>query len=238
MHNLPINSQAVSGLQSCFTCCQNPAAALVGGPNCTATDAQGLPLIYNFVGNTSSTDGYINCLASCQTLHGSIESFSGAETGSIFPPAYSQFQTVCAALTGQAAAAVPPLATLDTGDQVRASLTNPPGGGAPAQVRALQVVSALVGSKKAMAERYLGDVLVSWRAMVVCGESLRSLTPADTSPLSKPATPPSSPHTYPQKSHLNQTSAPFLSRALPTCRCVFPGAHPAEIHGAFIHNCL
>ena len=63
------------------------------------------------------------------------------------------------------------------------------------------MVSALVGSKKAMAERYLGDVLVSWRAMVVCGESLRSLTPADTSPLSKPATPPSSPHTYPQKSH-------------------------------------
>ena len=97
--NLPLNAQTVTGLQQCFNCCSNPSA-----PVCSATTVGGVPTVYDFTGNASSANGYVACLDSCQTLHASIDALTAETSGTIFPPAYLQYQLTCATKTGRARA--------------------------------------------------------------------------------------------------------------------------------------
>ena len=146
--DLPLNTAAVASFQQCVNCCGEAAPA--ADPACGVTDGAGHPTVFDYAGNTSSANGYINCLASCENLHQTIQSFVSDTTASISPTAYAQFTTTCAAATGAPPAAVPAPGTQD--------------GGLLAQAAA-----AVASSKKSMAERYVGDLMKGWKAMIVCG---------------------------------------------------------------------
>lgn len=148
LQNVPLNTAAVASFQSCVNCCTE--AAPQSDPVCTATDSSGHPTVWSFQGNTTTPNGYILCLNSCQELHQSIESFVDSTVASISPDAYAQFVTTCAAATGLPPASVPAPGTQD--------------GGLLAQAAAQEAAS-----KKSMADRYVGDIALGWRAMVVCG---------------------------------------------------------------------
>jgi hypothetical protein len=97
-------------------------------------------------GDNATANERIGCLESCQSLHGSISSFAAATTGSIHPVAYGLFKATC----GAAAASVPAPGTSD--------------GGAMAAV-----LGELASGYKATALRYIGDMMLAWKALVVCG---------------------------------------------------------------------
>jgi len=147
--NLPLSTGKVSGLESCISCCQLPFANKTAA--CNATDVNGLATVMAWTGNTgtnASANDQIGCLASCETMHGTISSFAAATTGSISPTALFYLNSTCAGLGG--AATVPPQGLSD--------------GGAMAAV-----VGSLAASYKATALRYAADMLTSWKALVVCG---------------------------------------------------------------------
>lgn len=149
MTNVPLNTVAVASFQSCVNCCTE--AAPLNDPVCTAKDpASGNPSVFSFTGNTSTPNGYINCLNSCEQLHQTIASFVDSTVSSISPSAYAQFVTTCATATGSPPAQVPAPGTQ--------------GGGLLAQAAAQEA-----SNKKSMADRYVGDIVTGWRAMVVCG---------------------------------------------------------------------
>lgn len=148
LSNLPLSSAGPDGLAACFGCCeQRPVAA-----SCNATDATGVRTVFGWGGATganASANAKIGCFASCQSLHGSVASFSAATVGSIYPPALALFNATCAA-AGFPAAAVPTPGVSD--------------GGAMAAV-----VGALTASYKSTALRYANDLLGAWKALVVTG---------------------------------------------------------------------
>ena len=148
LQNVPLDVSAVASFQACVNCCTEPAP--LADPVCNTTDATGNPTVWNFSGSTSTPNGYMLCLNSCQELHQTIQSFVDSTVASISPDAYAQFVTTCAAATGLPPASVPAPGTQD--------------GGLLAQIAAQEA-----SSKKSMADRYVGDIVTGWRAMVVCG---------------------------------------------------------------------
>ena len=148
MTNLPLTSWKVNALETCISCCQTPNAAST--PTCNATDVNGHATIMQWTGATGTTgvspNDQIGCLASCQSMHGDIAAFESATTGSISPLAVALFNSTCAG----ASAPVPEPGVAD--------------GGAMAAV-----VGSLAASYKSTALRYAGDMLTSWKALVVCG---------------------------------------------------------------------
>ena len=151
--NLPLSTTAVNGLTTCISCC-NSATAYTDA-SCSVLDADGMNIMFQWPQHANSTGPYasandrIGCLQSCQSLHGSIESFADDTEGSVHPIALGLFQAKCAAV-GATAAAVPAPATAD--------------GGAMAAV-----LNSIAASYKATALRYVGDMMLAWRALVVCG---------------------------------------------------------------------
>ena len=151
--NLPLSTAAVTGLTTCISCC-NSATAYTDA-SCSVLDSSGMNIMFQWPQHANSTGPYasandrIGCLQSCQSLHGSIDSFADDTTGSIHPIALGLFQAQCSA-AGATAAAVPAPATAD--------------GGAMAAV-----LGAIASTYKATALRYVGDMMLAWRALVVCG---------------------------------------------------------------------
>jgi hypothetical protein len=98
LNDVPLNVAAVAAFQQCVSCCEE--ASPEDDAACTATDGAGNPNVWSYDGNTSTPNGYIMCLNSCQTLHQSIASFVADTTQSISPEAYALYTTTCAAATG------------------------------------------------------------------------------------------------------------------------------------------
>jgi hypothetical protein len=147
MTNLPLSVGKVHALEACITCCQTANASSTAA--CNATYVTGVPSIFAWSGGTgpnASANDQIGCLSSCESMHGSIASFSDATTGSISPTAVELFNAACRG----AAAPVPPPGVSD--------------GGAAATV-----IGSLAATYRATALRYAADMLTSWRALVVCG---------------------------------------------------------------------
>jgi hypothetical protein len=154
LSNLPVSAAAVAGLTTCISCCSLPSpysGSQCGGP----LNANGsMNSVFNYVypagtNASNSPNNLVACLSSCQTLHGSINSYVANTKGSVHPLATALFQATCAAANASAAL-VPAPGTSD--------------GGAMAMV-----VASLTSSYKSVALRYAGDLLTSWKAMVVCG---------------------------------------------------------------------
>lgn len=155
LSNLPLNTAAVNGLTTCIACCNSATA--YSDNSCLQYDPSNPRIntvfqwsqFANSTGPYASANARIGCLQSCQGLHGSIQSFADDTEGSIHPLALALFNATCAA-GNAAAAAVPAPATTD--------------GGAMAAV-----LGSIAASYKATALRYVADMMLAWRALVVCG---------------------------------------------------------------------
>ena len=155
LSNLPLNTAAVNGLTTCIACCNSATA--YADASCQQYDSSNpkintvfqWPQHANSTGPYASANDRIDCLQSCQGLHGSIQSFVDDTEGSVHPLALALFNATCAARNASSAA-VPAPATSD--------------GGAMAAV-----LGAIASSYKATALRYVADMMLAWRALVVCG---------------------------------------------------------------------
>ena len=153
LKNLPLSTSAVNGLTNCINCCGLSPAAVATTPACSAIDVStGANAAFQWTGVTganASANDRIGCLQSCQELHGSIDSFAADTTGSVHPLALALFDATCAA-AGAPAAAIPAPGTVDDGAMSA-------------------VLGAIASSYKATALRYVGDMMLAWKALVVCG---------------------------------------------------------------------
>ena len=149
---LPLSSSAVDGLTTCISCCEVTTPSAVASCTGPLDPSTGVNSVFQYSGVTgpnATANQRINCLQSCQSLHGTIDEFASAEVGSIHPLALALFQATCAA-ANTSAAAVPAPATADNGAMTA-------------------VLSAMASTYKSTALRYIGDMMIAWKALVVCG---------------------------------------------------------------------
>lgn len=141
LKNVPVSPASVNGLKNCYSCCQNVTQKICVYPTFSnATGAAYNPLI---------SSQFAACMSSCESLHGSFSDIAGQTTTSIDPTANALFKSTCLA-AGASSMPIPLPATMDNG-------------------AAQAVVSSLMKSQRSLIERYMGDLVTCYQALIICG---------------------------------------------------------------------